>query len=740
LGAQPAASVKAETGMVNVKDMQFGALGDGVARPASINDRYDAVIADPAVLGFTTAGTNQLTLIETGRILGVVPGVDFLSSLTGKMITGQSSAAIGQVDLVYGGPPARLLVRGITGTFVNPETVRRMDTGATATLNQTIDASETNDWLGIQLAVNTVAQAGGGVVDVPNGVYKIKRHINLPSNVTLRGETRSGAVLDNVWNAGTGYYADFRPAVIAAGCFHPDAIADGDPNAMTRLTVAGTVEAGSNIVALTVAPTGFVVGDFAVLHSTATDPVGPNALPRAMQINQVIRVDTSTNRLFFAKPFKRQYASSYVSRFGTGRDVLSGFGDTPWLCVRDVVVTSLTARSTGRLIGRNAAWNLRIEDVDHDGGAGIVHNAFVYSTLRRMRITTKECGIESKIGTFATTFEDIDVIFSSTIKTGRMPLVACGESSEDITYRRVNVYDGPNFGQDPGDTTAQVARIRIGAYDTHLEDCTVVCSIAGSTAINVTTEHGGERTTAARLRLVAPTGGPTSLLLVNAKNLGMDVFQASPTIGIDGLACFAPSGTIPVKLDKLAGDSWVRDLVGAPIDGDDAGKLRQLVGRASPDLQLSRPDGVTLGLPSGVAFSLPATSARPLLLGQVRVWRDGNQNLRLKPNVNPINADDGDAFAGGLAATYVGTGNPAPPIDMQGLTAIRIDSPSAATAVFAIENAPLNRPFTLVFLNGNVTVKDGTLRLNGDFEGSTNATLTLIRVVANIYELARSTN
>jgi hypothetical protein len=198
-----------------------------------------------------------------------------------------------------------------------------------------------------------------------------------------------------------------------------------------------------------------------------------------------------------------------------------------------------------------------------------------------MRVTTKECRIESKIGTFATTFEDIDVIFSSASKTGRMPPVACGESSEDITCRRVSVYDGPSFGQNPDDTGSIPSSRGCGSRPTTRISRTARWCAASAGRPPSTSRPSTERTTATRLRLVSPAGGLTSLLLVNAKEVMPDVFQASPTIGIDVLACVAPWGTIPVRLTKLAGDSWLQDLVGAPLTGDDAGKLRQLIGRAA---------------------------------------------------------------------------------------------------------------------------------------------------------------
>jgi len=502
---------------------------------------------------------------------------------------------------------------------------------------------------------------------------------------------------------------------------------------MARLTISGTVEAGSNVVALTAQPTDYAVGDFAILHTANTASA---LVPQFLQINQVISVDLAGQKLFFAKPFKRRYTAGFVSRFGTGKDQPSGFGDTPWLCVGNISVSDLSMRSTGRLFARNATWNFRMTDVDLDGGSGIGHNALVYSELRRLRIRTKERGIESKIGSFALLVEDVDVIFESSTKNGRVPLVANGESAEDIIYRRLNVYDGPNFGQQSGDTDAMAARLRIGAYDTRLEACTVVCSIAGANAAHVTTGQGGERTRAAALRLVVL---PASL---DAPFLKIDAAagQAGPSVGIDGLVCVGTSGSPePVRVDAAAGDSYIRDLQGATLGGDEANKVRQYGGLAGPDVQLHRPDNATLGVPGGVSLTLPATYTRPALFGPVRVWRDGNQTLRLRANADPESIDDGDAFPGGHADAYIGTGTPAPAIDMQGLTAITLESASTAE-VSSIVNTPANRPFTLLFTNNKVTIVDGTLKLAGSFTGTANSVLTMIRIGTIIYEIARSAN
>jgi len=156
-------------------------------------------------------------------------------------------------------------------------------------------------------------------------------------------------------------------------------------------------------------------------------------------------------------------------------------------------------------------------------------------------------------------------------------------------------------------------------------------------------------------------------------------------------------------------------------------------------VQLHRPDNATLGVPGGVKLTLPATYTRPALFGPVRIWRDGNQTLRLKANADPTTIDDGDAFPGGRANIYTGTGDPAPAIDMQGLTAIELNSAGLAM-VSSIVNAPANRPFSLVFLNGNIKVLDGDLKLSGDCQGAANKVLTLIRVGPTIYEIARSEN
>jgi hypothetical protein len=48
---------------------------------------------------------------------------------------------------------------------------------------------------GITNAMKAVANAGGGILLLKNGIYDIDQMITMVSNVTIRGETRDGVVL-----------------------------------------------------------------------------------------------------------------------------------------------------------------------------------------------------------------------------------------------------------------------------------------------------------------------------------------------------------------------------------------------------------------------------------------------------------------------------------------------------------------------------------------------------------------
>lgn len=372
-----------------------------------------------------------------------------------------------------------------------------------------IEPSDTLDWLAFELAIRYLAGRSGGTLLVPEGHYVTRRHINPRDGIEIRGDNRRTTIVENRWDTGPGYLGDFRPMVLTIGAYHPIALDVGYANRLARYNAIEPVEPATNRVRLSATDAArFLVGDFLMLGTIRFNSIGGHEHPRFAQINRVRAVEDQD--LVCERPFKRPYsdtatAKARVRRFGTGRDEDAGFGGTPWLVRADVTIRNLTTRG-GSLMQRTAGWNLRVEDVDHQGRNGLVHNAFVHSAVRRLSMITGRRGIETKGESFDVLFEDVGIVFESPVKGGAAPLLAVGESSEDVVYRRVRVQDGPRFGQAPGHTTAQVPRMRVGAYDSVIEDVTVACREPGSQALQLTTEHGGERTSIERLRLVSVNG------------------------------------------------------------------------------------------------------------------------------------------------------------------------------------------------------------------------------------------
>jgi hypothetical protein len=429
---------------------------------------------------------------------------------------------------------------------------------------RTIDASDTLDWLAFELACRALVARGGGVLHVPDGHYVTARHVNLPSDVELRGAGRAGTIIQNVWNRGVGYDADFRPLVLALGCYHPTAMTTPGDSGMPlqRYNVSEAVDPGATRVGLAAGAGDFAPGLFLLLGTFATDSIGGIAHPRFAQICRVIAVESPY--LVIERPVKRAYVTTsgphgYVWRFGTGRDSASGFAGSPWLVRENVTVRNLGTRGRS-LFNRTAAWNLLVEDVDHVGRNGISHNAFVHSTLRRMTITTEARGIDTKGESFDVRFEDIAVVFKSAVRRDAITLVSVGESTEDAVFRRVAIQDGPLFGQGPSDTTAQVPRVRLAAYDTVLDDVTVTCREPGAQALILTTEHGGERTRIERLRLVSVDGALNSFARVTA--LQQPTVQTPPIVEARGVTLV---GTVTAAdnrfwLEKVSAGSFVEDV------------------------------------------------------------------------------------------------------------------------------------------------------------------------------------
>jgi hypothetical protein len=502
-----------------------------------------------------------------------------------------------------------------------------------------IEPSDTLDWLAFELAIRFLADPtrGGGVLLVPPGHYVTRRHVNLLDGVEIRGESRRTTLIDNIWEAGIAYEEDFRPMVLAIGAFHPRALESDDPDRLELYDVAAPVAPGSVRVRLatTAEAAEFPVGGFAMLGTIAAASSTGDEHPKFAQINRVRAVEGA--ELVFERPFKRAYddpgtAKASLRRFGTGLDQDAGLGATPWLLRRDVTIRSLSTR--GRtLIARNAAWNLLVEDVDHRGRSGLSHNAFVHSTLRRVSITTELRGIETKGESFDTTFEDIAIVFESAVKREALPLVAVAESSDGITYRRMTVQDGPGFGQGPQDTEAQVPRVRCAAYDTVLDNVTVVTRVAGNAHVELTTEQGGESTVIRRLRLhsaAAPAAATRWLSVRRAKtDHDRHLLQA------DGLVC---TGTVvaddeALNIVAVAEGSYVRGLelpAGDKVGNAEARSLavqsgERVVSKALLRLQLSEVNltsavGARLMLDNGLTvFRAPDTNP-PEPAGRFEAW------------------------------------------------------------------------------------------------------------------------
>lgn len=58
------------------------------------------------------------------------------------------------------------------------------------------DSNVSGDFTDIQRAIDVTAALGGGIVFIRNGTYLLSDDIIMPSNVTLRGETAGGVILD----------------------------------------------------------------------------------------------------------------------------------------------------------------------------------------------------------------------------------------------------------------------------------------------------------------------------------------------------------------------------------------------------------------------------------------------------------------------------------------------------------------------------------------------------------------
>ena len=70
---------------------------------------------------------------------------------------------------------------------------------------------KTDDTAAFQKALDTVAQAGGGVVYAPRGNYFFSGHLNIPSAVTLKGVWESVPAHNGIRDAGLPWKREIYP-------------------------------------------------------------------------------------------------------------------------------------------------------------------------------------------------------------------------------------------------------------------------------------------------------------------------------------------------------------------------------------------------------------------------------------------------------------------------------------------------------------------------------------------------
>lgn len=98
----------------------------------------------------------------------------------------------------------------------------------------------------------------------------------------------------------------------------------------------------------------------------------------------------------------------------------------------------------GAMLQRSLVFRGAFEDFLFDGARGLMPNALNLCSVRRGEIRTRQRGLEVKFLSGLTEFEDLTILYVGTDKhvENRLPLVSIGEASDHITLRRCTFTDG----------------------------------------------------------------------------------------------------------------------------------------------------------------------------------------------------------------------------------------------------------------------------------------------------------
>ncbi len=355
----------------------------------------------------------EITALVADTLLAVVEDPDGPGKKTKK-----SPASKVNINFLI---TAAEIAAGITPTnlLFKPGNIRRYGVDNTGATDDTTLVQDT--------LINLAAQ---GVVDFywPAGSY-LQRDVFLPDDVEVYGDGDATII-----SAPTGANP-FRNNGI-----HPNNVEDYTYNSLNDITADDIV-----LTLDTAADTSrYVVDGLAFLRSTAEDviPAGPNndnRSPHFIEIVKIKAIDVGTGTLTLEYAIKDAVTDPKITPPLTTNHVLGPpFIPDAWCqntTLRDMKLVSVDGSGWSMITGYKCVMrNIRI-DAKHI----FINNAMTHCLFENIRgeFTTGR-GIETKMGSYNTTFRDFDIRSAST--TFAEPIISTGEYSRDIIFDDFNIY------------------------------------------------------------------------------------------------------------------------------------------------------------------------------------------------------------------------------------------------------------------------------------------------------------
>ena len=389
-----------------------------------------------------SSGVEQDTFDPIYGLAGDSELVEYLAPFTGSEARTVEAKLADWISVLDFGATGDNTTRKLSASTVAGKVALGFDG---STLLRDMDVEDTEDWLGIQLAINAANAAGGGTVLIPNGTYITRRGLKMFSNVHVVGESVDGVIIKNTYaETGDTWKELHRRDIFYFGLNQPSGTDQAYANPMTSYTTdASAIRKGQNFVTLgTAAEAGnFSSGDIVFVRSAAEYSTSP-AIAEQSFINKIVHADASTGILYLQYGILADIAGSTSNRVykdGTGQ--VDWAGNEPWYMCENSSIRNMTFSEGKRITAESGFLNCEFENLVADGMRTTIQSGGYYSTVKNMwgRNLTGYRSLENKGGGQYVHYENVH-LESEANDTTVAPMVEVGEGSMYTSFKNCSFH------------------------------------------------------------------------------------------------------------------------------------------------------------------------------------------------------------------------------------------------------------------------------------------------------------